>query len=234
MPALPHILKNRRRQAPHISPYVSAHIQTAVRAALKDPVGRRDFALAADGARIATKLTSTFESLSDLSAPQPPENVLDEDMRAISHWLLPNGHGQVGIKLPSFVYPTNVTIDHIPKEIAADIHQAPRHMVLWGMLEGRANERRRIAWQEKFRASALALNLTRDAPPITNNATFLPIAAFEYDIHAEYAVQTFPVDALIVDSCIYFGAVVLEVQTNWGAPSTRLYRVRIHGNEISE
>ncbi|RDX40140.1 hypothetical protein OH76DRAFT_1490545 [Lentinus brumalis] len=103
--------------------------------------------------------------------------VLDEDMHSGSHWFIPDSQGQVGIKLPALIYPTHVTIDHIPREIAADIRQAPRQMVLWGLLDGAGNEQRRLAFLDKFRSSPL--NLTGDAPPIAPNVTFLPLAAFE-------------------------------------------------------
>ncbi len=222
-----------RKRAPPIPAHISSYVQRSIRAALKDPVGRRDFALAADGAKIVPKLTSTFELFSDLSSSpaRPPEMILDEDMRSGSHWFIPDSQGQVGIKLPAFIYPTHVTIDHVNREIAADIRQAPRHMVLWGLVDGSGNEQRRLAFQDEFRESAL--NSTGIAPPIAHNVTFLPLASFEYAVDNDRNVQTFPIDPTVLASRIYFGAVVLEIKTNWGASSTRLYRVRIHGDEVS-
>ncbi len=233
LPTSPSVLFQRQRSPPSLPVHISAYVQKVVRAALRDPVGRRDFALAADGAKITPKLTSSFEVLSDLSsAPaRSPELILDEDMRSGSHWFLPCAQGQVGIKLPAFIYPTNVTIDHIPRELAADIRQAPRHMVLWGLLEGSGNDKRRAAFMDSLQMSPL--NSTGSAPPITNNGTFLPLAAFEYAIDNDRIVQTFAIDPTVIASRIYFGAVVLEIRSNWGAESTRLYRVRIHGDEVS-
>ncbi|RPD78447.1 hypothetical protein L226DRAFT_610365 [Lentinus tigrinus ALCF2SS1-7] len=232
VPTSPHGLFRQPRRAASIPVHIASYVQKSLRAAVKDPVGRRDFALAADGAKIAYKLTSSFQSDFPSSSIRSPELILDEDMRTGSHWLIPDAQCQVGIKLPAFIYPTHVSIDHIPRELAADIRQAPRHMVLWGLLEGLGNEQRHLAFLERFQMSPL--NSTGSAPPITNNGTFLPLAAFEYAIDNEKNVQTFAIDSTVLASRIFFGAVVLEIRTNWGAPSTRLYRVRIHGEEMSE
>ncbi|KAI0686803.1 hypothetical protein C8T65DRAFT_535771, partial [Cerioporus squamosus] len=204
--------------------------QKAVRAALKDPVSRRDFALAADGARIAPLLTSAFDT-SDLAVARPPENILDEDLRSASYWSIPDNHGQVGIKVPVFIYPTNITIDHVPREIAADVRQAPRSMVLWGLLEGKGNKERYKVASEGFGLSRL--DAVDDGPPITGGGSFLPLASIEYAIDADFHVQTFAVDPSVVSSHIYFGVFVLEIRSNWGSPTSRLYRVRIHGEEVS-
>lgn len=208
---------------------LSEVIQKAVRSAMRDPVGRRDFALAADGARITPLLTSSFDT-SDLAVARPPENILDEDLRSASHWSIPDSHAQVGIKVPAFIYPTNVTIDHVPREIAADVTQAPRSMVLWGLLEGKGNKERYTV--------ARGLGISRldavgDGPPIRGGGTFLPLASFEYAIDTDFHIQTFAVDPSVVSSRIYFGVFVLEIRSNWGSPTSRLYRVRIHGEEVS-
>ena len=201
-------------------------VRDAVRAAQKDPVGRRDYALAAEGARIAPKLT-TFANVHD---SRPAVNVLDEDLRSGSCWSFFGNHAQVSIKLPEFIYPTHVTIDHIPREIAAHIDEAPRHIVLWGVLDGKLNYQRREAALESLRQSPL--HSAGEGPPIQAGGTFIPLAVFDYDINAEFHIQTFPVDSAIVESRMYFGAVVLEVKSNWGGNSTRLYRVRIHGDPV--
>ncbi len=223
------LLGNRNSSRPSPSELFDV-IQKAVHSAMKDPVCRRDFALAADGARIAPLLTSSFDT-SDHVVARPPENILDEDLRSASYWSIPDNHGQVGIKVPAFIYPTNVTVDHVPKEIAADVRQAPRSMVLWGLLEGKGNQERYKGARDGFSLSRL--RAVGDGPPITGGGTFLPLASFEYAIDAEFHVQTFAVDPSVISSRIYFGVFVLEMRSNWGSPTSRLYRVRIHGEEVS-
>ncbi|KAI0742323.1 hypothetical protein C8Q80DRAFT_1108657 [Daedaleopsis nitida] len=213
----------------HTPPHIQSYIDKAIAAALKDPVGRRDFALAADGARIAKKLTFPLDP-ADLSVPRPPENVLDEDLRSASCWSFWGTEGQVAIKVPEFIYPTHVTIDHVLHEIAADLKQAPRQIVVWGLLEGAGNLKRYADALDSFRTSAL--NSTGEGPPVTGGGSFLPLAVFDYGIHSGSHIQTFPVDPPIIHSLIYFGVFVFEIRSNWGAESTRLYRVRVHGLQV--
>ncbi|KAI0738565.1 hypothetical protein C8Q80DRAFT_1053321, partial [Daedaleopsis nitida] len=203
-----------------------SYINRAIVAALKDPVGRRDFALGADGARIATKLTFPHDS-ADHSPTRSPENILDEDLRSGSCWSLSAQHGQVGIKLSEFIYPTHVTIDHVPHEIAADIKQVPRQIIIWGLLQGAGNQKRHVDALEVLQASPL--NATGEGPPVTRGGHFLPLAAFEYAAPSPRHIQTFPIDPAITSSSIYFGVFVIEIRSNWGASSTRVYCVRIHG-----
>lgn len=224
---MPHQTRLPANQVPD---YLASYIHKEIRSALKDSVGKRDFALAADGAKIAIKLTSAFESFD----ARLPDNILDEDLRSASCWSFPGDRGQVGIKVPELIFPTHVTIDHIPREIAADIRQAPRNIIVWGLLEGKGNEQRYMEALEAFQTSPL--NAIGDAPPspITSTSRFVPLVAFDYNIAADFHIQTFSVDTLIVTSGVYFGVFVVEIRSNWGAESTRLYRVRIHGSEVSQ
>ncbi len=222
------VLAETRRPTPHIPPHISSFVQNAIYSALRDPVGRRDFALAAEGARIAPKLTTSFP---DTPESRPPANILDEDLRSGSCWSIPDDHAQVSVKLRKFIYPTHVTIDHVPREIAANIQEAPRHMVLWGVVDGQGNYQRR---EDAFRSlQQSSLHLLGEGPPIRAGGTFVPLAAFEYDINAPFHVQTFPVDPAVIASRMYFGIMVLEIKENWGAESTRIYRVRVHGDEVN-
>ncbi|KAI0714469.1 hypothetical protein C8T65DRAFT_521499, partial [Cerioporus squamosus] len=209
-----------------IPPHISSFVHDTIYSALRDPVGRRDFALAAEGARIAPKLTTSFP---DASESRPPANILDEDLRSGSCWSFPDDHAQVSVKLREFIYPTHVTIDHVPRKIAGNILAAPRHMVLWGVVDGQGNYQRREDALESLRGSPL--HQLGEGPPIRAGGTFVPLAAFEYDINAPSHIQTFPIDPAVIASRMYFGVIVLEIKDNWGAESTRVYRVRVHGEE---
>ena len=162
---------------------------------------------------------------------RPPSNILDEDLLAASCWSFSGNSGQVGIKLSSQIYPTHVTIDHLPHELTTAITQAPRQIVVWGGSDSKENEQRYADSIDRFSMSPL--NMTGNGPPITTGGTFLPLAAFEYDIKAESPIQTFPIDAAVLRSCIFFGVLVIEVRNNWGGAMMRLYRVWVHGVEAT-
>lgn len=74
------------------------------------------------------------------------------------------------MKLPDFIFPMHITINHLPREIAADIRQAPCEVTIWGALEGKSNK--------KFYANTLdslhisTLNTTGEGPPITGGHRF--------------------------------------------------------------
>ncbi|KAI9059317.1 hypothetical protein FKP32DRAFT_1531019, partial [Trametes sanguinea] len=186
----------------------------------------RDYALAADGGMVFGELTWP---LNDIPRASPPEVVLDDDIRPGHCWHFAGSRAQVAISLPEFIHPTHVTIDHIPRAIAADIHQAPRRMILWGVVDGIANRRRYQSKHDVIRANS---TLSRDHPPLTKDGyLFIELADFVYNITHARNIQTFAVRDYIrsPDINIDIGLLVLEVMDNWGSESTCLYRVRIHG-----
>ncbi|TFK79511.1 hypothetical protein K466DRAFT_471839, partial [Polyporus arcularius HHB13444] len=181
----------------------------------------RDFALATDGAIISRELTSQGHT--------DPAIVLSDDNRIGSCWYIPNAHGQLGIALPDFIYPTNVSIDHIPAELAAEPGQAPRRMVLWGVVDGERNMALYAQNSSELRANVA---YDRTTPPIVFKGeaeSFVVLSEYQYDIGQLALVQTFPVRPVVRELAMDFGQVVLEVVDNWGAEGTCLYRVRIHG-----
>lgn len=213
----------------HITKYVDDKLAQTTAAIFsrisRGLVPHRDFALAADGGEVVFGLTSA--SKRGLKRTDGPHQVLNEDMRVGSCWRIPDAVGQVGISIPVTILPTNLTIDHIPKEIASDIGQAPREMVLWGVMDGSANAER---YDEHFAALwPVARVHQRSTPPLTMGQRFIPVAKIKYNIHGTLPFQTFPVHQEVLASGLDFGVFVLEVLNNWGSDSTCLYRVRLHG-----
>ncbi|KAJ2965632.1 hypothetical protein NUW54_g14055 [Trametes sanguinea] len=112
-----------------------------------------------------------------------------------------------------------------------NIGAAPRHMILWGAVDGPTNERRlRLVPPNATLVDAIG----HAGPRLTHGYTYVPLALIEYDINAVSHVQTFAVDPYVARSGMDFGVVVLEILSNWGGPDTCLYRVRLHGRPISD
>ncbi|KAI0665418.1 hypothetical protein C8Q78DRAFT_942996, partial [Trametes maxima] len=182
----------------------------------------RDYALLADGAMVLDELTSPLDTSNPVVGPHL---ALDEDSRIGRCWRFPGSSGQLGIITPEFIRPTHVSIEHIPRVIAADIGQAPRRMVLWGVVDGLENEElcRKL---DKHRNDTVGPN----HPSITgDDYSFIQLAEFVYNITEEHVVQTYPVRSDIGEVVIDIGLFVLEIVENWGGASTCLYCVRIHG-----
>ncbi|KAI1785649.1 hypothetical protein LXA43DRAFT_899279 [Ganoderma leucocontextum] len=191
----------------------------------------RDWALSADGALVYPEYTSPYNHSAPPGSPWHPGIALTDDSRIGRCWSIPASHGQLGIALPGFIFPTNVTIDHIPKAIAADPGQAPRRLVLWGVVDGDGNRARYFAHLDAIRGNR---TLPRDAPPLRGDGElFLVLADFLFDVNGSRYIQMFPTSPVARDFGIYVGTVVLEIVDNWGSESTCIYRVRVHG-ELAE
>ncbi|CDO77466.1 hypothetical protein BN946_scf184881.g10 [Trametes cinnabarina] len=206
-----------------IEPHVKAYVENAIARALRDPVGLRDYALFADGARVISELTTPAgdRDVGRFPRPHSPEIALVDDIRIGSCWFFSGDQAQLGLQLSNIIYPTYVTIDHIPAEIAADAGASPHKMILWGAVDGSANERRlgHLSHDPTFSPS-----LGRVAPTITHGYRYVALASFEYDIWASSHVQTFSVYPHIRSAKLDFGVMVLEILGNWGANGTCLYR----------
>ncbi|PIL26903.1 hypothetical protein GSI_10041 [Ganoderma sinense ZZ0214-1] len=169
------------------------------------------------------------KGIQDLPSDSRPEAALSDDIRIGSCWLVPGSAAQLGLRLSAMIHPTHVSIDHIPFEIAADIGRAPRLMHLWGGVDGDTNEARLDGLSHTSRI-AIPQTRLRIGPKVTHGYKFVRLGSFEYDIRSSSHVQTFALEPSFTDSGMYFGVVVLEIASNWGANATCLYRLRVHGD----
>ncbi|KAH9938781.1 uncharacterized protein BXZ73DRAFT_4938, partial [Epithele typhae] len=188
-------------------------VQRVLQRVSRPSVLMRDFALGVDGGMIYPTFTLVDTGAAPLLGP---DAILEEDTRIGQCWRT-TVPCQVGISTPVLIYPSNITIDHIPREIAADIRRAPRHMILWGVVDGDMN---------KHRLHTLSPSLT--SPRILSGHSLIALVEFEYDIHDSAPIQTFPVFDYIALSGMDFGIFLLDITDNWGASDTCIYRVRIH------
>lgn len=225
-------------------------VNTAILRYAKDTVARRDFALHVGGAHSIPSLTSpTHTSMSYMRrwklklsswmtdidllalAGHLPVVALDDELQPGACWAFSGSKGVLGIALSEEVHIQNITIDHIAADLTGDITQAPRHMVLWGRIDGEHNLAKATEYEKQNISSATRLSFPKHIH--TDSAIYRPLANFQYDIYAPSNVQTFSVDPDMLSLGIGCSVVVLEVKHNWGSPlSTCLYRVRIHGEPI--
>lgn len=231
----------------------------------KDRIGRRDFALASAGARVIPSLTSlplvvrpasirsklvSLVSGGSYAEGRPPVTALHHETHSGYCWPFAGSQGYLGVALSAPVHITDVTIDHVSKEIAANLESAPKEMELWGLVEGQDNMEKVARWKEerarrreelKTQAEAqgevwMDDEETEEYPSmLPKDPQYLRIASFSYDIHGSSDVQTFPILQEVQELGIDFGIVVLYVKSNWGhSEFTCLYRLRIHGNQLAE
>lgn len=244
-----------------ITSLINHLVDAAVLRNSKDILARVDYALHSAGAHIIPSLTSdtaeirplgVFSQITGLltggngyAVGRPPVTALHHEIHAGHCWPFPGSQGQLGIALAAPVYISDVTIDHVAKEVATDMRSAPRQMELWGLVEGQDNvaklrewKSRRAAAREEIesRGEPVPSNLLEDEHPrsLPRHPEYVRIASFTYDIHSPEYIQTFPVREEVRELGIDFGVVALLVKSNWGKEFTCLYRVRVHGEPVGE
>ncbi|KAJ3477818.1 hypothetical protein NLI96_g10200 [Meripilus lineatus] len=236
---------------------ISNMVDSAVAKTTKDDLAKPDYAMYSGGASVIPSLTSnTFEvrpasfvgrviagvTGSGHAVGRPPVTALHHELHIGYCWPFEGSKGQLGVKLAFPTVITEVTIDHIPRELATDPRSAPREMQLWGMLEGEDNVRKYTDWVWEKRGPIVVERVMKevhgtiymddgddedDGPvheddfvgyPATlpRNPVYVKISEFVYNVHEERAVQTFPVREEIKKLGLDFGVVVLVVESNWG------------------
>lgn len=227
----------------------------------KDNLARPDFALHPAGAQVIPSLTSTTYNISPdtivgkavgfvtgigYATGLSPINALHPQSYAGHCWPFQGSEGQLGVKLARRAYISDITIDHVAKELGFDLRSTPRQMEVWGLVEGQDNLAKATRWltdRQRRRFDALESGLPMDPKdeewevpkPLPKDAKYIRIAKFLYDAHSTKNIQTFPVDPEVRALGVDFGVVVLVVKNNWGMPEfTCLYRFRVHGEMFGE
>lgn len=227
----------------------------------KDILARPDFALHSAGAQVIPSLTSAtygispdgvvgkavgFVTGSGYATGLSPINALHPQNYAGRCWPFQGSEGQLGVKLSRRAYVSDITIDHLAKEVAFDLRTTPRQMEVWGLVEGQDNLAKVAGWltdRRRRRSDAFESGLAMDPKDeewevpkhIPKDAQYIRIAKFLYDVHSTRNIQTFPVDSEVRALGVDFGVVVLVVKNNWGGPEyTCLYRFRVHGDMVGD
>ncbi|KAG2149118.1 uncharacterized protein EDB93DRAFT_1225957 [Suillus bovinus] len=240
-----------------VTSLISQLVDSAIaRYGTQDIISRPDFALHSGGARPIPHLTSgTLELRPSTLRGQilglitghgyevgrSPITALHQDLHSGNCWPLAGPHGQLGVMLAFPAIISDITIDHVAKEVAFDLSTAPKDMEVWGQVEGKDNLAKVAAWRAEQAARREAANeageavseadLEDDYPAtLPHDVSFIRLASFTYDIHAPSNIQTFPVRQEVRDLSLDFGIVALVIKNNWGKDGyTCLYRFRVHG-----
>ena len=131
------------------------------------------------------------------------------------------GYAQLGVALPRRMFPKQVTVEHAPISMApsGDIKNAPRTIELWAKTDQPIKHLYGRSHTDCMDPNGLA------------GQGYVCLGAFKYDIYGANHVQTFDLDA---ELAVPTNRVVVQVTSNWGAPNTCIYRVRLHGDDAEE
>ncbi|KAF8134948.1 hypothetical protein EV363DRAFT_1212881 [Boletus edulis] len=236
---------------------------TVMRSTTRDIVSRADFALHSAGARPIPSLTSHTLEMRPTTMRgtvlgwmtghgremgRSPITALHQDIHSGLCWPMSGHFGQLGVALSYPAYITDITIDHVAKEVAFDLRTAPRDMEVWGLVEGTENLEKVVTFRaERAAQRAEAIRIAEESdsplpeepgeddypPTLPVDQPFIRLASFTYDIDAPSNIQTFPARQEIQDLGVDFGIVVLVIKNNWGKKEyTCLYRFRVHGERL--
>ena len=151
-------------------------------------------------------------------------------------WCAPpaKGKAQIGVILPRDIVPTELVIEHIPRDATLDIGAAPKDVELWVQItdpqDREAVENAASARFQPDGGSAVAAQASQDYHVRALDESWVRIGSWRYDIFTRENVQTFPVPIDLDNFGVRINKVVVRAKENWGDRDyVCLYRLRLHG-----
>jgi hypothetical protein len=217
-------------------------VETALHRYATDTLAKPDYALYSSGARVnphltsatyhahqhsfAKRLASFFTGGAGTTWGHPPPMALFPDTNVGMCWAFPGTQGGLGIRLSERVLVTDVSVEHIHRDVSQNIGTAPKQWFLYALVSS-ADARAQIV--------EINAGLYEDGPVHNVPREYVLFGRGEYDVDAEdgRTIQTVPVPAAIRRLNIPVEQVLFVVGSNWGNQEyTCLYRVRVHGQGI--
>jgi SUN domain-containing protein 1/2 len=196
----------------------------------QDAVGLPDYALESSGARVISKLTTdTYKLQPDgivgkisnilgiaIKPGRPPTEAIQPSIHPGECWAMKGTQGVLTLKLAKNVIPTQITVEHLAKEISFSVSSAPRFIEVYAIQDIKAFSedyiigKRELFGQEK---------------PFTTL-----LGKIEFD-PSKKSLQTFDLPSHLDKPIQYLQFQFLE---NWGnSDYTCIYRIRVHGSNSS-
>lgn len=217
-------------------------VETAIHKYATDTLAKPDYALYSSGARINPLLTSPTYFHSPKSFVKrlgsyvfggagatwghQPAMALFQDTNVGMCWAFPGDHGYLGIRLSEPVLISDVSVEHVHRDVSKNIASAPKHWLLYGLVTDDA---------AKSQIESITSGLYESSPSSKLPRGYTLLVRGEYNINDEEGktIQTFPIPLAIRRLNIPIEQVVFAVGSNWGsAEYTCLYRVRVHGQGL--
>ena len=204
-----------------------------------------NLALAEDGASVLASYNAAgsiyFSPHADLSDGlilpngimdcQGSGNPLHPSVDLNRRWCFIGSKGQLGILLSVPGRITNISVSHPPQ--VSVLPSAPRHIILWGVVDGDANKA--IYDEHGDVLQSLRARLLVQGPFARHDnweLIYVPLATFFYNIKGSSAHQVFDVFPEIHELRMDFGIVVVQIVNNWGEAYTGLHHVGIYGERV--
>lgn len=202
-----------------------SHLELEVYQLSQDFVAWPDYALLATGGHILQELTAVNGTSGE--DWKDAEKMLDGKVDVSACWSFHGDKAQAGLYLASRVHIDQVSIDHIPKELVPSADHAPKEIIVWGIVDAE-----NIAIAQHASLPSVLSSLPTHPPLMESPSTHVvPLAVILYDLISPSHVQTFPVLDYLLESSADFQKIIVQVVSNYGAESTCIYRIRVHGTQ---
>ncbi|KAI5362799.1 putative SUN domain-containing protein 1-5 [Septoria linicola] len=171
--------------------------------------------------------------------PNPPSMALQTWDEATDCWCAETSRdekskAQLTVKTPHKIFPTEITIEHIPAAGLRDAAvSAPKDFEVWVQVDSKAEATRiNKANENMIPDNTSTKNGCKGKAP-NGEKNWVCLAGEQYDIHHHNFVQTFNIWPDAQDLKIATERIAIRVLNNWGSPEhTCLYRVRAAGIEV--
>jgi len=219
-------------------------VETAIHKYATDTLAKPDYALYSSGARINPLLTSPTYFHSPKSVIKrlgsyvfggagatwghQPAMALFQDTNVGMCWAFPGDHGYLGIRLSEPVLISDVSVEHVHRDVSKNIGSAPRQWSLYGLVTDES---------ARSQIESIASGLYDSSPSSNLPRGYTLLVRGDYNINDDEGktIQTFPFPMAIKRLNIPIEQVVFAVGSNWGNNEyTCLYRIRVHGQGLHE
>ena len=149
------------------------------------------------------------------------------------------GKLQLTVNIKRAITPTDLVLEHMPKDASIRIGDAPKELELWVEIddnevhEAVSDAIKRIPHPKLFDSSSPQQERELDqkqALPLT----FLPVGRWIYNIYEHDHIQTFHIPFPLQEYGVKATKFAVRVNSNWGDYGpTCIYRARLHGHDQS-
>lgn len=174
------------------------------------------------------------------AASYPPGQALRPWSEPDERWCAPPGRGklQLAVLVSRPLAPTDLIIEHYPKDASLFIGDAPKEIELWVDVpdkEVNAKVQKAVGrmFPNYFFTSSPQYNRELDEKQALP-ATFIPVGRWTYNIWEDEHIQSFHIPIPLKELGVKSNRFAVRVNSNWGDyGATCIYRARLHAHDVS-